>query len=311
MNKDNPKILLVGAGAVGTYFCGRLAQAGAKVSAVSRSDYDVAKDAGYDIKSIDGDFIFKPENVLRSSDEYADKPDYLVVAMKSLPELNIPEIIKGAVSPETSIVLIQNGIYIEKDIASAFPDNELISAVAFIGVTRIRPGFVEHKGAGRLEMGIYPKGKSDKLRALNELFEKAKVNCEIVDDIEEIRWRKEVWNVPFNSISVLGRADTKMIVSNPVTLELARNMMTEVCAVAEANGHKLSDSIIDDNINYTIEYPAYKTSMLVDFENGRPIEKESILGHVIKAAEDKNISVPHLESVYALLNLLDNKIVRP
>jgi 2-dehydropantoate 2-reductase len=302
MNKAHPNILLVGAGAIGTYFTGKLSQAGAKVSVVCRSDYQVMKEKmAFDIKSKDGDFIFKPEQVLKSASEYTEKADYLFVAMKSLPEIDTPSIIKGAVSPETSIVIVQNGIDIERKTAEAFPDNELISAVAYIGVTRKEAGLVKHLGGGRIKFGVYPKGLSEKTSVLKDLFTKAGVECKASDDIEYIRWTKLVWNTPFNSLSVLERADTSKIINNPETSKLAVEIMKEVCATAEANGHKLPDSIIDDNVEYTKSYPPYKTSMLIDFENGRPLEVDAIVGNVIKAAKSKNITVPHLETIYALL----------
>lgn len=310
MNKEHPNILLVGAGAIGTYFTGRLFQAGAKVSVICRSDYQVMKEKKtFDIKSKDGDFIFEPEQILKSTAEYQEKADYLFVAMKSLPEIDAPEIIRDAVSPETSIVLVQNGIDIEDKIAAAFPENELISAVAYIGVTRKKAGFIEHLGGGRIKFGVYPKGVSEKTELLRNLFSKAGINCEASEDIELVRWTKLVWNTPFNSISVLGRADTRQIITNPVTSELVRKIMEEVCATAEANGHKLPDSVIDDNIEYTKTYPPYKTSMLIDYENNRPLEIEAIVGNVIKAAQSKNIPVPHLESIYALLKLAQAKLV--
>jgi 2-dehydropantoate 2-reductase len=308
MNKDHPNILLIGAGAIGTYFTGRLSQAGAKVSVVCRSDYQLMKEKKiFDVKSKDGDFKFTPEQILKSAAEYQEKADYVFVAMKSLPEIDSPKIIKDAVSSETSIVLVQNGIDIESKIAEAFPENELISAVAYIGVTRKEAGVIEHKGGGHIKFGVYPKGTSEKTAVLRDLYQKAGLECEASDDIEFVRWTKLVWNAPFNSISVLGRADTKQIITNPETSELVRKLMEEVCAAAEANGHKLPESIIEDNIEYTQSYPPYKTSMLIDYENGRPLEIEAIVGNTIKAAQAKGVSVPHLESIYALLKLAESK----
>jgi 2-dehydropantoate 2-reductase len=302
------KVLVVGAGGIGAYFGGRLAQAGMEVSVVCRSNYDEVKKNGFKIKSIAGDFSFKPAGVYRSCDEYPEIPDYLIVATKVLPEINVPEIIKGAVKPETMIVLIQNGIEIEQDIAATFPENELVSSIAYIGVFQLKDGEIEHQAAGRLKMGVYKGGKSEKLDLLGENFNEAGVQCEVVDDIEYFRWVKLVWNTPYNPVSVLaGGADTSLI-SNTESLEnLCAELMKEVCMVAKARGVELPENIIQSNLEYTREFPPYKTSMLLDFENKRPLEVEAIVGNVIKIASEHNISVPCLETVYALLSAVDIK----
>jgi 2-dehydropantoate 2-reductase len=125
----NPRVLVVGTGAIGGYYGGRLAQAGARVSVVSRSDYDVVRDNGIQVKSFLGDFKYRPEQVLRRASEYDCRADYIIVATKVLPEVDVYELIREAVGPETTIVLIQNGIEIEGPFVKAFPDNEVISAV--------------------------------------------------------------------------------------------------------------------------------------------------------------------------------------
>ncbi|MFA7230510.1 MAG: 2-dehydropantoate 2-reductase, partial [Victivallaceae bacterium] len=171
---DKIKILIVGAGAVGSYYGGRLAQnLDTSVAVVCRSDYETVKQNGFDIKSIEGDFIFRPNGVFRSCAEYSDSPDYIIITTKVLPEIDIVSNIRPAVKANTSIVLIQNGIDIEKHIAAAFPNNELISGIAYIGTGRDGAGKVRHQGGGRLRFGLYPEGHSEKLDILVELFKKA------------------------------------------------------------------------------------------------------------------------------------------
>lgn len=139
-----PHVLIVGAGAIGSYYGGRLQQAGARVSVVCRSDYDFVRRDGIRIASHDGDFHFTPDAVVRSVEEAPGAVDYLVVTTKVLPEINVAEMIRPAVSPQTSLVLLQNGINIETPVHEAFPENLLISALAFICVSRVAPGHVVH-----------------------------------------------------------------------------------------------------------------------------------------------------------------------
>ena len=302
----NNKILIVGAGGIGAYFGGRLAQAGMDVAALCRSNYEQVKENGFNVKSIAGDFSFKPSGVYRSCAEYPDDADYLIVATKVLPDIDVVKVIEAAVKPHTMIVLIQNGIEIEREIAAAFPDNELVSSIAYIGVFQLADGEIEHQAAGRLKMGVYKGGCSEKMDLLSANFNKVGVECAIVDDIEFYRWVKLVWNTPYNPVSVLaGGVDTQVISRTKALEDLCIELMKEVCAVAKSRGIHLPDDIVQKNLDYTRDFPAYKTSMLLDFENKRPLEIEAIVGEVVRIARKEKIAVPHLESVYALLISMD------
>ena len=304
----NNKVLIVGAGGVGAYFGGRLAQSGMEVSVVCRSSYEQVKENGFNIKSIAGDFSFKPAGVYRSCLEYPDTADYLIVATKVLPEIDVVKIIKDSVKPGTMIVLIQNGIEIEPEIAEAFPDNELVSSIAYIGVFQSEHGEIEHQAAGRLKMGVYRGGSSEKLDILGANFNKANVECEVVEDIEFFRWVKLVWNTPYNPVSVLaGGVDTKVISETKALEDLCAELMKEVCAAAKSRGIHLPEDIIEKNLDYTRGFPPYKTSMLLDFENKRPLEVEAIVGNVVRIANAEKVAVPRLEAIYALLKSVDIK----
>ena len=305
----NPRILVVGTGAIGGFYGGKLAQAGARVATLCRSDYEAVKSDGIRVNSTYGNFHFVPEKVIRDLKEYGSPPDYLLVALKVLPEINTAEIVKEGVGPDTAIVLLQNGVGIEEPVARAFPNNQIISGLAFICVTRTAPGHIDHVDFGRLVIGRFPVGKSDKTDLLGGLFNDSGVPCTVSEDVVTDRWRKLVWNAPFNPISVLaGGADTKAMVDNPESLELARQVMEEVCKVAEAVGHPLPAGVVEENIEGTRRMSPYKSSMLVDFEAGRPMEVEAILGNGIRAAKRHKVAVPHMESLYGLLKLVDKKI---
>jgi len=306
---SQPRILVVGTGAIGGFYGGKLAQAGASVSTLCRSDYEMVKAKGISIKSTLGDFHFTPEKVIRDLAEYGLQPDYVLVGLKVLPEISTAEIIKEVVGPDTAIVLLQNGVEIEEPVAQAFPNNEIISGLAFICATRTSPGHIDHSDFGRLVIGRFPAGKSAKTEELAKLFNDSGLSCTVSEDVLTDRWRKLVWNAPFNPISVLaGGADTKTMVENPESLELARQVMEEVCKIAEAVGHHLPDGVVQENIEGTRRMSPYKSSMLVDFEAGRPMEVEAILGNTIRAAKRHNLAVPHMESLYGLLKLVDKKI---
>ncbi len=302
------KVLLFGSGAVGSFYAGKLSQGGASVSVVSRSDYDVVSNRGISIKSVLGDFHFNPERVLKSGADYNDNPDFIIVATKVLPEVNVYDIIKDSVTPESSIVLLQNGIDIEKPVAEKFSDNEIISALAFICVSRKEYGIIDHQDYGRIILGRYPGGKSEKTTILADLFKQSGLPVESTEDVIAARWRKLLWNAPFNPLSVIcGGADTKELLGNPDVKKLCMEIMNEVLNLSIADGHPLDLSMISENIENTEKMTPYKTSMLLDYENRRPMEVEAILGNALKIADRLKISTIHLKTIYAILSLIDEK----
>jgi len=301
----SPNILLVGSGAVGAFYAGRLTQAGFRVASLSRSDYSIVKEKGVEIRSYEQDFSFQPDEVIQKAEEYSRKADYILVCLKVLPTIDQSEIIRAAVSPQTTIVLIQNGINIEKETAEAFPENEIISGIAFLAASRIEYGVVSHKGSGTLTLGTYPEGISENTQQLSELFSQAGVACRVVENIARERWRKMLWNASFNPISVLGgNADSQKMVNVPESEFLVRKVMGEVLSIANAAGSGLSEDLVDKIIASTRKMNAFKTSMLVDSEAGRAMEIDAILGNSIKVAEALNVETPYMRSLYGLLKLM-------
>ena len=201
---EKVKILTVGAGAVGAYFTGRLAQAGAEVSVVVRSDYDAVKANGFEIISELGNFHFQPHGVYRSADEYPDTADYVFLTSKFFPETDEAAMLRGALkNSRTVLVLIQNGIGIEDQLAEAFPETEILSSIAYIGATRLKPGVVRQKGASELKFGRFGSGASEAGRRLEKLFaETDGVKASFVENIAWFRWNKLLWNLPYNPVSV-------------------------------------------------------------------------------------------------------------
>ena len=298
-------ILVVGTGAVGSFYGGKLSVAGANVSALVRSDYEYLKENGIKIKSINGDFVFKPDEVVQKVDNYSKTPDYIIVSTKVIPGINVEEIIRPKVGKNTAIVLIQNGIDIEEPVAKAFPENEIISYLAFIGVSKTGPGQINHQEYGRIVIGKYPKGKSEKVEKLQEMFNASDVPCIIDENIVTARWKKLIWNAPFNPVSVIGGGvTTDVIINNSESLKLVKNIMNEVIDLANIYGHNLPKNLVDENIALTVKMKPYKTSMLLDYENNRRLEVEAILGNAVRLARKKNFPVPNLEAIYALLLLL-------
>ncbi len=311
--RETMKILVVGTGAVGAFYGGKLAQAGAEVSTVCRSDYEAVVSRGIRIESPLGDYRFRPRHVVRSAAEFArcDRADLVLVATKVLPEIDVAELIRPAVGRGTAICLLQNGVEIEPPAAQAFPDSLLISGLAFTCINRDGPGHVRHLDYGRLTIGRYPTGSHPLVEELAGLFRIAQVPVKVSARIVRDRWVKLIWNAPFNPMSVLGGGvTTKDIMDSPEGVRLARAVMEDVRRAAASRGIDISEEIIEKNLEATRKMTPYKTSMCLDYEAGRPLEVEAILGNAVRAAHGGRPPVPvrRLETLYALLTLVDRRI---
>lgn len=300
------KALIIGSGAVGCFYGSRLARQGVEVSMAARSDYAWIREHGVEIESKGDVYRFRPIQVVRNPAELEEKPDFAILCVKVVEDADRVALLREALGPDTAIVLLCNGIDIEQEIVDAFPHHELVSGLAFICVTRTAPGKVRHQAYGKLALGNYPSGLSEKTRTLCAAFEQSGIACEANENIVAARWRKCVWNAPFNPLSVLsGGLATSDILGTQE--HFVRAIMQEIVAIAQAAGSPLPPDIVDINISSTYKMPPYKTSMLLDFEAGRPMETEAILGNAVRCGRRLGVPIPHLESVYALLKLRELK----
>ncbi|MFI3195329.1 MAG: 2-dehydropantoate 2-reductase [Methylococcaceae bacterium] len=297
------KVLIIGAGAIGAFYGALLAKVGVDVAVVCRSNYHRVKERGFTIQSeIFGQWHFMPSQVVSTVEDYHDCADYVLLCCKVLPDIDRVKLIKPAIHENTAIVFIQNGVEIEQELIEAFPQQPVISGLAFICVNQTAPSHIHHLAYGRLVLGDLPYGISPHTKQLSDYFSLSGIECSASADIVTERWKKCIWNAPFNPLSVLsGGLTTADILQSQEPF--VRLIMQDVVNIANALGHPVSASLIDANMTNTHAMPPYKTSMLLDFENHRPMEIEAILGNARRAAQRVNISVPYLDALYALLQL--------
>lgn len=302
------RILIVGAGAIGALYGVMLQKAGGDISVYCRSGCDEIKRNGIRVNSIWGDSVLQV-NETYGQPEIPSKPfDLVLVSTKVLPEVHMAEIISPFVNETTTILLIQNGLHIEKPYSQLFPKNELLSALAFVCSNRLDYCHVEHLDYGRIVIGRANMGESDRFTTVASMLEIAGVPVEISENIERDRWIKLIWNVPFNPLSVLGAgASTDDILNCPETRNLAQKLMEEIIAIAGAAGYELENDLIRIMMERTEKMKPYRTSMLLDYDAGRQLETDAIVGEPLREAERLGISAPHLESVHALLLLADRQ----
>ena len=309
MLKTPKRILVIGSGAIGSFYASKLAKSSAKISILARSDYNYIHKHGIHIthpnKTIEQ---FTPDTVLKygcinSTSSY----DYIIVCTKVLPSIDFSALISPFVSNETTLVLIQNGIDIESTYLQAFPNNELISGLAFICVSRTAPGKIHHEDYGKLTLGCFPNGQSRACDELVDLFCLGGADCHVSADIAKDRFIKLLWNAAFNPLSVTeGGVTTEQLLSSTKMEEHIRGIMAEISSLAVACGHQLPHGLIDSMIKNTKTMTPYKTSMLLDYERGHSLETEAILGNSLRLAKAYKLKLPVITALYKDLKAISN-----
>ena len=311
------RILLFGAGAIGGVYVYTFMQAGAEVTAVCRSNYEAVKKDGFMMYSVRfGEVRFRP-NVVRVAEDAAStgKPwDYVVVCSKCFPgsSPSLGEMIKPVMGPSTAIVLVQNGIDIEAEVAATYPDNPVISCVVYLPSTQIRPGIIDYGATqnetlNMLELGTYPAAAPASHKRAAEQFAALVVKggggAKVYDDIEPQRWSKLVVNASWSPITALSLcSDADFLRSSPGALDLVRSVMFEVVALARALKIKgVTEEVAEEQLSRHRKRTVGKEpSMLTDVREGRPFEVEAIVGNTVRLAKEHGVKMPLLDAIYAL-----------
>ena len=296
------RVLVLGAGALGAFYGAVLARAGCAVSVVARSGIDDIRRDGYRIDSPLGDLSFKPQRVLRAGEALDAPLYYVLLALKLAPGTDRIALLRPYRNGRPAIALIQNGIAIEDEVATAYPEQALVSCVAYAAARRESPTHIVHNSKfTRLVLGPWPQAAStapaDRLAAL---LKAGGASAVVTSDITGERWKKCAWNTVYNPISALGGLGTKAILSGEQQTTFVRGAIEEVCAVAAADGHRLPPDTVDKQLAGTRSLPDLVSSMGQDWLAGRALEIEPILGNVVRIARRLGVAVPRLEALYAL-----------
>ncbi len=307
---------VVGSGAVGGFYGVRLAAAGTPVQFLLRHEAEFVRGAGLRLTSPDGDILLPHVDVAASWDEL--RPcDVLVVAVKSTSNsavhdslLTHADRILGAGG---TVLLAQNGIGAEAGYARASGDREVLGGLAFLCSQRRGPGWIDHLDYGSLTIAAHtrdeaPGGITPNMVAVADDLRAAGLEAILDEDLVLARWRKLLWNIPFNSLSVILDATTDQLMADPDTVELVRSLMHEVVAAAAAEGRRLPPGVVEQLLAATRAMRPYATSMKLDADAGRPLEVDSILAEPLRRAERAGCPMPGVDVLHRELAFVDHRI---
>ena len=266
---------IIGTGGIGGYYGARLAAAGKDVHFLLRSDYEAVKQNGLHVSSVKGDIDLLLPNAYNST-KAMPKADIILVCVKTTANAALPELLRPLLKPSSAIVMIQNGLGMEQDLHGQMPDVRIIGATAFICSSKVGPGRISHTGYGELTLAPFSEGLTWQLDAICADMESAGVPCHRADSLNVMRWKKLVWNIPYNGMSVVEGCKTDELTLRPDLRQKVLDMMHEVIRAAAACGAMIPDDFADAMIASTENMEPYWPSMYLDYAAHRRIELRSI-----------------------------------
>lgn len=317
------RIVVVGAGAIGGYLGARLARAGADVVLFARGPHLRAmQERGLRVHSPDGDFDVKPD----VADDLAaiGTADVVFLGVKAHSLTALAPALHSLFGHDTVVVSTQNGIpwwYFQDGggeleglrlesvdpggvIAQAIEPRRVVGSLAYFSTDVVEPGVIHHTEGNRISFGEPDGTRSDRTRRIAEALIGAGFRCPVTTRFRHEIWVKLLGNVAFNPISALTGGTLEELVRHPETSRLVRDVMAETEGVAAKLGIELPISIAQ-RMAGAEKVGAHKTSMLQDYEAGRPMELDAVVGAVVELGDRLGVAMPATRAVYACAKLLD------
>jgi 2-dehydropantoate 2-reductase len=313
------KIAVVGPGALGSFYGAKLCQAGHNVHFLLRSDYEVVRKDGVWIESTDGDFHVRPRAA--QTPQEIGVADLVLIGLKATANQVLPQVLPPLASSGTTVLTCQNGLGNEAAVANVVGAEKTMGGVCFVCLNRIAPGKIRHMAHGVVVLGEYQRPPQPRTQEICQTFNNAGITCKVAKNLEQARWEKLVWNIPFNGLGVASAGgidsvlagkispgtkrqsclSTDLLLADPAWERLVRELMMETIAAARAKGIAIPDSAADRQIERTRNMGAYKASTLIDFERGGELELDGLFFEPLRQAQKAGVPCPRLAALCEVL----------
>ena len=319
------RIVIAGAGAIGGYLGARLAKAGGDVVLFARGSHlQAMQDRRLRVVSPDGDFEVRPE--VTGDLSTIGRADVIFLGVKAHSLTTLAPQLRPLFGPDTVVVSTQNGIpwwyfqgyggeleglHLDRVdpggvIAAAIEPRRVVGSLAYFSTDIAEPGVIHHTEGNRISFGEPDGTRTERTKRIAEALIAAGFRCPVTTRFRHEIWVKLLGNVAFNPISALTGGTLEELARHPDVSAVVRQLMAETEAVAGRLGIELPISI-DQRMAGAEKVGAHKTSMLQDFEAGRPMELEAIVGAVVELGERLGVAMPATRTVYACAKMLDEK----
>jgi len=312
------RICIYGAGAIGGLIGARLAQAGEDVTLIARGAHLAAmREKGLRLLAEGEEATHRPRTAANAAE--AGEQDYVIVALKASAVAGVVDAMQPLLGPSTAVVMAVNGLpwwyfhglqgpWRDRRLKSLDPDDKqwqgigpdrVIGCVVYPAAEVVEAGVIRHISGDRFSLGEPDGSRSPRVEALSKAFIRAGFKAPVKTDIRTEIWVKLWGNVAFNPISALTGGTLRQICTDPTTRALARRIMGEAEAIAAEFGITMPIDV-ERRIDGAAGVGEHKTSMLQDFERGRPIELDAIVGAVAELGRLVDLPTPAIDTVFAL-----------
>lgn len=302
------KILVVGAGAVGGYFGGRLLEKGEDVTFLVREKRKrQLEETGLVIKSAHGDATLNPK--LLVSGEKADPYDVILLSMKAYHLDSAVEDFRSYVGPDTIIVPLLNGIAHMEKLNAAFHESNVIGGLCFVESTLDEQGtIIQTSAIHDFVFGELDGGKSERVEGLLQSFSGTKANFVLSENIHQAMWHKYLFIATLAGVTTLFRSPIGPIRDDEFGADTIKQTLGEVSGIMKSVDAPLAENIVDGNWDklHSIE-AGMKSSMQRDMEKGLAVEADHFYGYLLGIAKEKGISAPTLQKIYASLRIYEGQ----
>jgi len=301
-----PKIAVIGAGAVGGYFGGLLARAGAPVVMIGRQSFvEAVQKNGLFLDTLQ----FQESVRVEVSTELAAAggAEIVLFCVKTTDNAETARALAPLLAPGAIVLSLQNGVDNVEQIRAAAAIDPL-PTVVYVAASVPEPGRVKHVGRGDLVIGP----ESERTKRLAAVFSRAGVGCRISENIEGELWTKLVWNCALNAVSALGRAKYGLIASSPDAWKVVETAVYEVLAVAKAAGIQppgLEDpkAALAGALKIATQMAEALSSTAQDLNRGKRTEIDSLNGYISRRGAELGVATPVNHALYALVKLAEGR----
>ena len=295
------RIAVFGAGGVGGYFGGRLAQAGEDVVFIARGDHLKAMlKQGLQVDSVKGDFLVKP---VQATDDPAQVGivDVVLVCVKAWQVPDAAQALRPMVGPQTFVVPLQNGVEAPSQLAAVLGQEHVLGGLCGLITFVLEPGRICHAGADPfIRFGELDNRPSERVEELRQAFDRASgLTVEVPPDIRVALWQKFLFINAWSGMGAVTRAPIGVFRSQPGTRQMLEQMVSEIYNVGRAQNIALPDEAIEKTMEFLDTLPPDGTaSMQRDIMNGKPSELEAQNGAVVRMGQQVRVETPINAFIY-------------
>lgn len=294
------KIYIIGTGGIGGYFGGLLARGEYDVTFVARgANYKALNENGLVVENVVENFIVKPVKVVESIKDISE-PDLIIFSVKTYDTENAAKDLSSVVTEQTIIITFQNGVDNDTKIKGYVKKAQIYPGVAYIITAKTEPGIIRQTGGLRkLVFGDRHNSNNPRLKDIEVLMRRVGIDATMSDDIIRDIWKKFMFICPFSGLTAFHKKTIGEVLSDVGTRKQYEDCLKEAIAVAKAKGVTVSENAFDEVMKTsTNTAPDSKSSLLLDIENDRRNEIETLNGTLVRYANELKINVPINELIY-------------